>query len=124
LYGTWSSPAFPPTLGFFVLNIHHSGIDVMAKPIRKRQDRRRSIQGGQLPLGQDNFRIIFLGILVIVGGYVAMLEGSVEGFLPLVLAPILLLIGYCVIVPFGILYRRGMFTRHPKPRAEEQKASQ
>ncbi len=36
-----------------------------------------------------------------------MIEGSVEGFLPLVLAPILLVAGYCVIIPLGIMYRKN-----------------
>ncbi len=35
-----------------------------------------------------------------------MLEGSIEGFLPLTVAPILLVLGYCVVIPIGILYRR------------------
>ena len=95
----------------------------MAKPVRRHESRHRSIQGGQLPFNRDNFRIIFFGLLVIVGGYVAMLEGSVEGFLPLVLAPILLVIGYCVIVPIGILYRKGMFARRIKSGDENKQAT-
>jgi hypothetical protein len=90
----------------------------VAKPVRRRESRHRSVQGGQLPFNRDNFRIISVGILVIIGGYVAMLEGSVEGFLPLVIAPILLVIGYCVIVPIGILYRKGMFAHRIKSGAE------
>lgn len=53
--------------------------------------------------------IMGIGIVVIAAGYLAMLEGSVEGFLPLVVAPILLVLGYCVIVPFGILYKKSYF---------------
>jgi hypothetical protein len=30
----------------------------------------------------------------------------VEGFMPLVVAPILLVTGYCVLIPLGILYRQ------------------
>ncbi|HTX99982.1 MAG TPA: hypothetical protein VMG09_08165 [Bacteroidota bacterium] len=79
----------------------------MAKPIRKKElQRHRVSKEDVLPLGKENFRIIGIGILVIVAGYLAMLEGSVEGFLPLVLAPILLVAGYCVIVPIGIMYRK------------------
>ncbi len=79
----------------------------MAKPIRRKDLQRRRIGKDEiLPLGKENFRIIGIGLLVIVVGYLAMLEGSVEGFLPLVLAPILLVAGYCVIVPLGIMYRK------------------
>ncbi len=79
----------------------------MAKPIRRKDLQRKRITKDEiLPLGKENFRIIGIGLLVIVAGYLAMLEGSVEGFLPLVLAPILLVAGYCVIVPLGIMYRK------------------
>jgi len=78
----------------------------VAKPIRKRDARKRGMKDETLPLGRQNFVIIGVGILVIVAGYIAMLEGSVEGFAPLVLAPILLVAGYCVIIPIGILYKK------------------
>ncbi len=59
-----------------------------------------------LPLKRENFIILGAGLLVILAGYLAMLEGSVEGVLPLVVAPILLVLGYCFVIPFGILYRK------------------
>jgi hypothetical protein len=34
-----------------------------------------------------------------------MSENSVDGFLPTIVAPILLIFGYCVVVPIGILYK-------------------
>jgi len=80
---------------------------VVAQPVRRKETRRKITKDDRLPLGRDNFRIIGIGLLVIVAGYIALLEGSVEGFLPLVVAPILLLIGYCVIVPIGIMYRKS-----------------
>lgn len=52
-----------------------------------------------------NYMIIGAGILTIIIGYVFMSENSVSGFLPTVIAPILLIFGYCVLVPFGILYK-------------------
>ena len=33
-----------------------------------------------------------------------MSANSVDGFLPTVVAPVLLIFGYCVVVPVGILY--------------------
>lgn len=82
----------------------------MAKVVKKQRDRVGS-KSETLPLDKTNFRIIGLGILVIVLGYLAMSEGSVEGFLPITVAPILLVIGYCIVIPFGILYRKGMLSR-------------
>jgi len=82
----------------------------VAKSVRKADKKRRSLRDDNLPLQRQNFIILGIGLLVIIAGYVAMSEGSVEGFLPLVLAPILLVLGYCVVIPFGILYR-------PRPRS-------
>jgi hypothetical protein len=52
-----------------------------------------------------NYMIIGLGIVFIIIGYIFMSENSVDGFLPTVVAPVLLVLGYCVIVPFGILFK-------------------
>ena len=79
----------------------------MAKPIRRKEQKHRTLVNEPLPLGRENFMILGAGILVIVAGYIAMLEGSVEGFLPLVLSPILLVTGYCVVIPIGIMYRKS-----------------
>ncbi len=79
----------------------------MAKPIRRKESaKRRATRDEHLPLGRENFVILGIGLAVIIIGYLAMLEGSVEGFLPLVLAPILLVLGYCIIIPVGIMYRK------------------
>jgi hypothetical protein len=55
------------------------------------------------PLGKENFIIIGIGIIDIIIGYIFLGQNSVDGFGPMVLAPILLVIGYCVIIPYGIL---------------------
>lgn len=52
-----------------------------------------------------NYIIIGAGIALIILGYIFMSENSVSGFLPTIVAPILLIVGYCVIVPIGILYK-------------------
>jgi hypothetical protein len=79
----------------------------MAKAIRRdTARRRRSVDQIPFPLGRENFLLIGLGLMIIAAGYLALMEGSVEGFLPLVVAPILLILGYCVVIPIGILYRK------------------
>jgi Protein of unknown function (DUF3098) len=65
-----------------------------------------------LPLEKENFIIIGLGIIVLVIGYILMSGNSVDGFLPTVISPILLVLGYCVIIPYGIL-------KKPKKREPE-----
>ena len=83
----------------------------MAKQVKQKGKIRKGLRNDLLPLGRENFLILGLGLGVIVAGYLAMLEGSVEGFLPLVAAPILLVLGYCVIIPLGILYRKSLFSK-------------
>ncbi|MFN0157699.1 MAG: hypothetical protein ACKVRP_06465 [Bacteroidota bacterium] len=79
----------------------------MAKIIKKREVRKRVSRDDVFPLNRDNFVILGVGVLLILLGYLAMNEGSVEGFLPLYAAPILLVLGYCVVIPLGILYKKS-----------------
>ena len=58
-----------------------------------------------LPFTKRNYQILGLGLLVIIMGYAALSQSPWDGTMPLVVAPILLVLGYCVVVPFGILYR-------------------
>ncbi len=58
------------------------------------------------PLEKTNFIILGIGILTIVAGYLALSGNTVESFRQLTVAPVLLIIGYCVIIPFGIMYRK------------------
>ena len=87
----------------------------MTKPIRKGSRRidskRKSPKEGILPLRRENFYIIGAGLVVILAGYLAMLGAPVEGFLPLVLAPTLLVLGYCVIIPVGIMFKKSYLRR-------------
>ena len=96
----------------------------MARAIRKRKEsRRKGGSEGKLPLGKENFVILGIGVLVILIGYLAMLEGSVEGFLPLVVAPILLVLGYCVVIPFGILYRKSTRVKSARSFGEQREGT-
>ena len=52
-----------------------------------------------------NYRLFLAGIGVIILGYIAMMQGPWNSFLSLHLAPMLLLIGYCVLIPIAILKR-------------------
>ena len=79
----------------------------MAKAIKKSESKRRALKDDKLPLGKENFVIVGIGIAAIVAGYLALAKGPIEGFLPLVLEPILLVLGYCIIIPMGILYKKS-----------------
>ena len=80
----------------------------MAKDIRDRAkfQRRKFRKEASLPFTRTNYILLAIGITVVILGFVAMAEGSTEGTLPLVVSPILLVIGYCIIIPLGILYKK------------------
>ncbi len=59
-----------------------------------------------LPLEAVNYKILVTGVVVVILGYVALGMEPWDGFMALTVAPILLLAGYCVIIPVGIMYRR------------------
>lgn len=73
----------------------------MAKDVHKKKPVVHS-----LPLTGRNYQILGLALLCITLGYVALSQEPWDGTVPLVVAPLLLFIGYCVLVPMGILYRR------------------
>ena len=72
----------------------------MAKPIKSKKKQRKEIT---FPLDKSNIMIIGVGILLLIIGYIFMAENSVDGFLPTTVAPILLVLGYCVVIPYGII---------------------
>jgi hypothetical protein len=59
----------------------------------------------QLPFGRTNYLIFAVGILILFLGYIALAQGPADSFWSLTLAPILLVIGYLVVIPLAILYR-------------------
>ena len=52
-----------------------------------------------------NYVFFGIGIFIIVIGYLIMMLGDVDSFQSVKLAPIILLLGYAVIIPFSIFYR-------------------
>jgi hypothetical protein len=76
----------------------------MAKPDTKITSRpkagaKRPGSGDGLPFTRKNYMIFAVGLVAIIVGYIALAQGSIT------LAPILLVLGYCAIIPIAILYR-------------------
>ena len=59
-----------------------------------------------LPLEAVNYKILVAGVVVVILGYVALGMEPWDGFMALTVAPVLLLVGYCIIIPVGIIYRK------------------
>ncbi|HOV98971.1 MAG TPA: hypothetical protein PK595_05320 [Bacteroidota bacterium] len=73
-----------------------------------------------LPFTKENYIILLIGLVVITLGYIALSQSPWDGTLPLVVAPILLVLGYCVIIPIGIIYRKKDPTQKASPSVENQ----
>ena len=52
-----------------------------------------------------NYWIFGAGLATIIIGYLVMAAGEVYSFMSLTLAPILLFIGYIVLIPLSLIYR-------------------
>ena len=53
-----------------------------------------------------NYIIFFIGVLFIIFGYIIMATGTVNSFQSLTLAPIMLFLGYIIIIPASLIYRK------------------
>ena len=55
--------------------------------------------------GKINYQLFGIGLLVIICGYIIMAMGDTESFQSVKLSPVILIIGYCVIIPAAILVK-------------------
>ena len=53
-------------------------------------------------LGPRNWKVLLAGLAAIVLGYIALLQGPYDNPLSVTVAPILLVLGYCVLVPVAL----------------------
>ena len=61
----------------------------------------------QWPYKRKNYVLFAIGVFVIIVGYLIMYLGKVDSFQSLTLSPILLLIGYLIIIPYALLYKNN-----------------
>ena len=58
------------------------------------------------PYKRKNYILFGVGVFVIIVGYLIMYSGEVDSFQSLVISPLLLLVGYLVIIPMAILIKQ------------------
>ncbi len=58
------------------------------------------------PYKRKNYLLFGVGVFVIIVGYLTMYLGDVNSFQSLVVSPLLLLLGYLVIIPVALLFRK------------------
>ena len=56
-------------------------------------------------LSKINYILFGIGLTLIILGYILMGKGEVYSFQSLTLAPIMLFIGYIIVIPASIIYR-------------------
>lgn len=78
-------------------------IMVEKKTKRGKPGRKFKAKAG-VPFTKRNYQLFGLAIVLLILGYIALAQGPASGFWSLTLAPILLVIGYCVIIPWAIIY--------------------
>lgn len=57
------------------------------------------VNGVEWPFGKTNYLLFGLALVVLAIGYITLATGSIT------LSPILLVLGYCVLIPLAIIYR-------------------
>jgi hypothetical protein len=79
----------------------------MAKtqPRRKGGRKKQAVPEAELPQ-RLNYIILVAGIAVVVIGMLVMSAGDAVSPLSVTIAPLILVLGYCIIIPIGIIYRR------------------
>lgn len=65
------------------------------------------------PFGKNNYIVFAVAILVIIAGYFSLGSGSIT------LAPILLVIGYCVLIPVALIIKSGAEEQDSSPAESE-----
>ena len=95
----------------------------MAKKTKKQPEKakKKKKQKAKLPFTRKNYQLFGIGILTIIIGYIFLSIGPWNSFPSLTIAPIILVIGYLVIIPLAILYREKG-PKEEKVKTEEQKA--
>lgn len=68
-----------------------------------RRARQRPKPRPKLPYTERNMWLFGLGLATIALGYVFLSLPPVDGFMSLTLAPLLLVLGYCVFIPIALL---------------------
>ena len=76
--------------------------------IRQRSKFQKKKGRKELPLAftKTNYLLLTAGVLLLFLGNIALAQMPVMSAIPLIVAPILLVVGYCVVIPVAIFYRK------------------
>ena len=60
---------------------------------------------------KTNYLLLFSGVFLIILGYFMMAYGEVYSFQSLTLAPIILFIGYIILIPSALIYKERIINK-------------
>jgi hypothetical protein len=83
------------------------------RPAPKGRKKKPGAPTFSLPFTRINYLGLGIGLVIVVIGYICLAQPPWDGFVSLTLAPILLFLGYCVVIPVSILLRE------PKSKASQ-----
>jgi hypothetical protein len=69
-------------------------------------NKNKQLMNFKWPYKTKNYVLFGAGVFVIIVGYLTMYLGEVDSFQSLVISPLLLLIGYLVLIPYALLYNK------------------
>ncbi len=72
-----------------------------AKKVKRQSGRK--LNESSIPFSKLNYQLFGTAFFLILVGYWALAQLPVDGFLTLTFAPILLVLGYCVVIPLAIM---------------------
>ncbi len=55
--------------------------------------------------GKINYQLLGIGLFTIILGYIVMATGETESMQSIKIAPLILIFGYCVLIPIAILVK-------------------
>ncbi len=76
----------------------------MADTKQKKRSQRKTRGAAAVPYSRVNYLLFGVAILTLLIGYWALAQPPVDGMLTMTVAPILLVIGYCVLIPLAIMF--------------------
>ena len=77
-----------------------------------------------LPYDKRNWVVMAIGLGLIVLGYWFLSQPPVDGPMSLTIAPILLVLGYCVVVPVALLLGPGTSLGKPRDRLQARNGTE
>ena len=87
----------------------------MDKEKKKKKEQRKLSSSAPFPFERKNYQYFLIGLVLLVIGYIFMMQGPADSFWSRTLAPVILVVSYCIIFPIAILSKGA--------RKEENKVS-